>query len=369
MASNNGSFKLVPVLALYFLAPLIGELLSGSAPPPEFFSIVGLIVLPALYGAGAVIVRELAVSWKKGWGTIWILGAAYGVIEEGIMVRSWFDPNWMDLGILGTYGRWLGVNWIWAYMLTLYHASISISIPILLLDLIWPELKGVRITGKWSFRAIALVFVLDVLLGFVLFRYGAPFHLILFASAISAFLIWLSKRWPADATSGPNLMHPLAYFVVGFTSMVFFFVIEGGLPQLIPWSIVTLGIGVLYALAIRWFLKRSLIGSGDESRAFWLATGVLGFFIFLTPFQESNPNRTDNPAGMILVGLSFFLFLVFVYLRLRSRRRKQLPPPPNALGQRATIPSDIVLTPREADFLGLHSIACVCRDSVASAKI
>ena len=66
---------------------------------------------------------------------------AYGIYEEGVIVRSFFDPAWMNLGVLGIYGRTLGVNWIWSIGLTLFHASIYTSVPILLVELIFPAHK------------------------------------------------------------------------------------------------------------------------------------------------------------------------------------------------------------------------------------
>jgi len=60
--------KIPPALVLFFLAPAIGELLSGSSPPAEFFTPFWLLILPALYGSGAVIARELKVRWRKGTG-------------------------------------------------------------------------------------------------------------------------------------------------------------------------------------------------------------------------------------------------------------------------------------------------------------
>jgi hypothetical protein len=74
------------------------------------------------------LVRDYARRWQKGWRSILILGAAYGIIEEGIMVRSFFSPTWKDLGLLATYGRWLGTNWVWAEWLAIYHAIFSITI-------------------------------------------------------------------------------------------------------------------------------------------------------------------------------------------------------------------------------------------------
>jgi hypothetical protein len=65
---------LSPAIVLLFLSPIIGELLSGSAPPAEFFNPLGFIMLTILYGGGAILVRELTYRWGKGWPTLLILG-------------------------------------------------------------------------------------------------------------------------------------------------------------------------------------------------------------------------------------------------------------------------------------------------------
>jgi len=43
-----------PTLVLFLLAPAIGELLSGSAPPAEFFTPFGFLMILCLYGSGAL---------------------------------------------------------------------------------------------------------------------------------------------------------------------------------------------------------------------------------------------------------------------------------------------------------------------------
>ncbi len=83
---------------LFFLAPAIGELLSGSAPPVKFFNPAGFVALTVMYGAGAILARELTVRWQKGWPTILALGAAFGIVNEGLAAKSFFDPNWVDVG-------------------------------------------------------------------------------------------------------------------------------------------------------------------------------------------------------------------------------------------------------------------------------
>src|SRR3989454_1087390 len=103
-----------PLLALVLLSPVIAEMLSGSSPPLEWLNPITPLLLIWLYGAGILVMRETAVRWRTGWPSILLLGAAYGIIEEGLAVKSFFDPGWMDLGTLAWYGRWFDVNWVWA---------------------------------------------------------------------------------------------------------------------------------------------------------------------------------------------------------------------------------------------------------------
>jgi len=58
-----------------------------------------------LCGSGALLAHELRVRWNKSWPTLLTLGAAFAVIEEGLMVRSFFDPNWPEIASLGSSGR------------------------------------------------------------------------------------------------------------------------------------------------------------------------------------------------------------------------------------------------------------------------
>ena len=59
-----------PALMLFVLAPLVGELLSGSMPPVEWLNPVGVVLVLVLYGGGAILIRELTFRWGKGWPTL-----------------------------------------------------------------------------------------------------------------------------------------------------------------------------------------------------------------------------------------------------------------------------------------------------------
>src|SRR5258708_4112593 len=84
----------LPVLTLCLLAPLIAEMSTGSTPPLMWNNVGGIILTTGLYGSGALLARELIRRRGLGWSSLALLGAAYGVLEEGLAFQSWFNPTW-----------------------------------------------------------------------------------------------------------------------------------------------------------------------------------------------------------------------------------------------------------------------------------
>jgi len=172
---NYGRWK--PVLTLLVLSPAIGELLSGSSPPQQFFNPVFFLLLVGLYGCGALLVRETVARWKLNATGLLLLGAAYGIVEEGLTCKSFFNPHWTDTGFLSVYGRAWGVNWVWTFGLTVYHMVVSITVPIFLTEALFFGRAGepwLRRRG-WILSSSALASV--VVLGFAAFD-NRQFHLI-----------------------------------------------------------------------------------------------------------------------------------------------------------------------------------------------
>lgn len=320
--------RILPALTLYLLAPAIGELLSGSAPPVEFFTPFGLIILPALYGSGAILVRELALRWDKRWPSILTLGIAYGIVEEGLMVKSFFDPGWPDLGILGTYGRFAGVNWVWSVALCLYHATISIAIPILLVEMIYPQRRDENWVGKRGFVMLSILLAAVVVFGYLaLTPYRPPVGMYLLAISATIFLYFRAKKMPhhwAEPGELPRRAHGWLT-LIGFFGVLLFFIITYGLPESGAPVFVTLS--GLAALAwgvwrmIRW---ASAEGAWDDRGRFALAAGVLGFFILMAPILENDAARTDDPSGMTFVAVSAGLALLLLRHRIHRRVREEL---------------------------------------------
>jgi hypothetical protein len=313
-----------PAIVLFFLSPVIGELLSGSAPPVEFFNPFGLIILPALYGSGALLVRELTLRWDKRWPTILALGLAYGIIEEGLMVKSFFDPGWMDLGILGVYGRWAGINWVWSISLMLYHAVISIAIPIQLVELLYPKRRDEPWLGKRGRVGLTILLTLVVAFGYLaLTTYRPPLLPYLLAIAGTITLGWLARSlplcFPWSTSSKP--WKPVWLGFLSFGGVAGFFMSMWALPEVgVPaWlTCVILIAGAYLVLRLAW--RASGGGGWDDRARFAMAAGALSFFILLAPLTENDPSRLDNPAGMTLVALGALIGLIM--LRWGVHRRQ-----------------------------------------------
>ena len=295
-----------PVLFLFVLAPFIGEVLSTSTAIIDYLNPWNLFFLGGLYGAGAILIRELVVRWDKGWLTILLLGIAYGIIEEGLAVKSFFDPNWQDLGSLVGYDYWMGVNWVWAVHLTLFHMVYSIAISILLTELTFPSHRHHAWTGKWGFRFLVALFAFTVMLFFAITENDPPVMQYLITCGVIVLLYRVSRRSSLKVARRTITVPPPSRFIIaGFIiALVWFFSVwlmpERGVSPIIL-------VGWLLGWAIIsscWILWRS--GNGfawNQKHQLALVSGFLGFLMLLTP----------------LVGAVFCLYLLWLWRNLNLR--------------------------------------------------
>jgi hypothetical protein len=128
--------RLSPGVTLLLLGPVLGELVSGHQTLFEFINPLAFVLSALPYGFGAIICRELAVRWGKGWFSLALLGIAYGIYEEAIVARSVWDPDWAELGALRDYAYWRGITWTYAQVLIHFHLTISIISSVVLAEIL-----------------------------------------------------------------------------------------------------------------------------------------------------------------------------------------------------------------------------------------
>jgi hypothetical protein len=320
----------IPAVVLFFAAPAVGELLCGNMPPKQFFNPAPLLFAAALYGGGAIIIRELALRWGKGWPTILALGAAYAAVEEGLMVKSYFNPQG-PARFLGDYGWWGGVNWPWVADMTLYHGVHSIAISILLVELLFPARRGESWAKGWVLAVLGALLAADVLLGFLFFgaegeEGGPPFWppLVpyLATAAAVALVVLLARYLPAGTlTRGPGTpaaARPVWFWLIGFAG-AFAFMLNMFLVPHIWVPAVNILIGAALACLVGLKLLRMSRGGAawtDRHRLAVIAGDFCVFILFL-PIVEFNQGAAKR--GVTLVALAAAVFLLILWRRVRRR--------------------------------------------------
>ncbi len=311
---------------LALLSPVVAEMLSGSSPPAEFIFGLGFLLLIPMYGAGALLVRELTVRWGKGWATVIALGAAYGIVEEGIAVKSFLDPLWVDLGELGVYGRFLEVNWVWSVWLTVYHSLISIALPILILGLWYPGLKREPILTVRQFKLVGLLFVADIVFCAFLFIELQDFvpPLIQYAACfLAVYLLYeLARRVPEDLVSARHptpSWRPAMFLGLGFATLLGGMVFGmGSWEDLHPAAPIMMLLLVCAGTLL--LLQHKMGASGNSVHKACFAAGLMLPLIIVAPFHEMN-----GMVGMTAVAAAFAVFSILTIGRARRNESAAVP--------------------------------------------
>jgi hypothetical protein len=149
--------------ALLLLATVLAEALTGSTPLPKLVEPETFVFVLGNYGACALLIWEATVRWNKGWASMLLLGAAFGVESEGLGAKTLIDPTGSVLGSTQIYSHWLGVNWVPFVYLTLFHAVFSMGVPIVLVQLLAPRTRGKRLVGDAGLALATVVFGADSL--------------------------------------------------------------------------------------------------------------------------------------------------------------------------------------------------------------
>ncbi|MEU6737771.1 hypothetical protein [Streptosporangium sandarakinum] len=146
-------------LLLAGLTPVVAELTLGNPPLRQAWL---LLLWTPIYGAGTVLIRELVRRTGRGWPAVLLLGAAYGIVEEGLALQALTSPT--IYGVADWAPRILGLNSAYTELNIPYHAVFSVALPILLVDLLFSDLRHRPYLGRIGLVAAGAVFVLGALL-------------------------------------------------------------------------------------------------------------------------------------------------------------------------------------------------------------
>ncbi len=315
--------QLSPGTALLLLGPVLGELVSGHQSLFEFLNPLAFVLTALPYGFGALVCRELVVRWGKGWFSLVLLGIAYGLYEEAIVARSFWDPDWAELGALRDYTYWRGVTWTYAEVLIHFHLTISILSSVTLAHILYPEQRHER----WlSNRGLLICFVGLALWTPALVAFN-PFMppvggLALAVLAIAGLMV-AARQLPAQVFPPRHgtSTRPLWYGVVAAANMTIVFVTvfmlpEANLSWLPTWPVAFVFVAALDAGAFWLILRWSGNGSTwDDRHKLALVCGMLAFFIVMDVFKDLD----EGFGGSIFVAIAAVWGLRKVWQRTQAR--------------------------------------------------
>jgi hypothetical protein len=255
-----------------------------------------------------------------------LLGAAYAVLEEGLMVASFQNPHWMDLGVLGVFGRWIGVNWVWAVELTFYHSIVSITVPIIIVELVYHERRDESwLSSRW-FKVVLGLLIADVVIGLFLFSvftgFRPPIPQYLFMMLVTASLVFTAFRLPSDyARRGTARLRRPGHFFALTTMFAFLCgVIFWVLPNVFEFPMAPLVVILLGSIVVLGYIRYLFSFDWMEAipqHRFALAAGALTPLILSAFLQEFDKSRVDDTSGMAIVGILFLIGLVTLHRSLK----------------------------------------------------
>ena len=223
-----------PAITLFFVAPFVAEYLLGDL---SLKLLPALILMAPMYGGGALLIREFVRHKGRGWPTILCLGAAYALLEEGLVTQSLFNPDYLKLHLhflQPAHVAFLGIGGWWTLLMFNLHTFWSIGVSIALVEGMFPERVHEPWLGKVGHDVVDVLFLLglvaNTLIGLKQNHFWASRMQLSAAAILCALLIVLAFVAPAGMAKR-----------------------EGGVPS--PWltGIGALALGSLLLLVpLRW---------------------------------------------------------------------------------------------------------------------
>jgi hypothetical protein len=277
-----------PAVCILLIAPFFGEALSGATPPLDLILPWNLALMVGLYGCGALICREVTLRYELGLVGLILLGAAYGVWEEGLVDRYWYDPSFWDDQNIGAYSVIGQTNLLLALLLTVFHSAVSICSSVLVIERIFPKRQGQPWVGRRGMVAAVIVFAIAVPIICGEFYWPSAPNLVaaaLVMLALVAAAFWQRRfSFGSGATTPDRTWSRKAIGWIAFVATLVFWFVVYSLPESgIAWPVGLL-VAALPVTIAAWLIARRATGDRFGADALRVITGILAFFALLDVF-------------------------------------------------------------------------------------
>lgn len=311
--------RLAAVAGLLVLSPICAEYLSGYQADNPLVLLAGLVIFVPLYGTVAVLIRELTRRTGRGWPTILLLGAAFGLIQAGVIDQSLFNPGYLDNADPTWAQAWRQerqatlipglaisasqlVTFVGGHMIMTFAAPIAVvegCVP-RLADRPWLGRIGLTVIGLLYLAGAGVVFAYDTLpRGFL----TAPAQLIGTAVVVAA-LVTTALALPRRAAAAASPKRAPRPWLVGVAALALY-AIHSQTPT--TWAGVAISVaalGLLGGLLLVWSRRSGwgraqvlLVAAGPL-----VATVAASFFV-ADPLGDASPVERYLSNTILLAGV------------------------------------------------------------------
>ena len=318
--------RLSAALSLFLLSPLIAEYLLGSLP----MSMIAILPLMALmYGSGAILIREWARRTGHGWPSIVLLATAYGLVEEGFVTQSLFNPNYLHLRLLDFgFMPLLGTALPWLIFVVTIHVAWSISVPIALTETLFKNQRETPWLGKIGLGVFTVLFLLGCAM-IASFSYKqVPFLATpdQFGVTVAAviFLVATAFAWPkrADAVQG-KAPHPVILFAtaLGAGSVLMLLQQFAAAKGQWSWEACVLAVATLEVAFVGFMIVFTHGRAWNDVQRFALMAGGLFVYVWVGFGTDlSLHGAADLPVHAVIAGLFVILCIWAGFVVMRPAR-------------------------------------------------
>jgi hypothetical protein len=326
--------RMARIATLLFLSPVIAEVLFGSTSVSMLYLLVPQV---CIYGGAALMIHT--VARRRGWKAVLILGIAFAIAEECIILQTSVSPPYQHL-LFGSapnpnYLGALGINWAYLLWALGYESVWAILLPILLTELIFPGRRAEPWIGRRGLVVSMIVFLVPSYGIWYIFTqngiapglaYEAPLPLVLASLGIVVVLVffglvhsWADREETKPARSVPS---PWKLGVIAFLLSLPWFSLAI-LPYIIPKSVSTplcIMIGLIWAVAAFLLIRHWATSSTwQETHQLALVFGAL-LASMLAGFIITGPTLSSfDLAGKIVLNIIAILLLAYLAHKVRQR--------------------------------------------------
>jgi hypothetical protein len=149
--------RLKATVTLVLIAPILTEIVSGNTPPRALLHPSIDLFLIAVYSLPLLLLRELSIRWRLRMPGLFLLGLAYGFLNEGLVAQTLIRYEHVPMKDFDHYICGAGINFSWVALIVPWHSLMAMLFPIALLGLWFPARAEIRWLGRKAFAALAIV--------------------------------------------------------------------------------------------------------------------------------------------------------------------------------------------------------------------